>query len=57
MQGKKNYQEKLFISFQLSDYIPADNFCRRSKDILDLDFVYSATDVFSYKSAWTKILC
>ena len=43
MQGKKNYQEKLFISFQLSDYIPADNFYRRLNDILDLDFVYRAT--------------
>lgn len=43
MQGKKNYQEKLFISFQLSDYIPADNFYRRLNDTLDLDFVYRAT--------------
>lgn len=39
MQGKKSYQEKLFISFQLSDYIPADNFYRRLNDTLDLDFV------------------
>ncbi|MEJ5996630.1 transposase, partial [Pedobacter sp. Du54] len=43
MQGKKNYQERLFISFQLSDHIPADNFYRRLNDTLDLNFVYRAT--------------
>jgi len=43
MQGKKNYQEKLFISFQLSDHIPGDNFYRRLNDTLDLEFVYRAT--------------
>lgn len=43
MQGKKNYQEKLFISFQLSDHIPTDNFYKRLNDTLDLDFVYRAT--------------
>jgi transposase len=41
MQGKKNYQEKLFISFQLSDHIPTDNFYKRLNDTLD--FVYRAT--------------
>ena len=43
MQGKKDYQEKLFIRFQLSDYVPADNFYRRLKGILDLQFVYDTT--------------
>ncbi|WP_131538555.1 transposase [Pedobacter nototheniae] len=43
MQGKKTYQEKLFISFQLSDYIPADNFYKRLNDTIDLNFVYGAT--------------
>jgi transposase len=43
MQGKKDYQEKLFIRFQLSDYVPADNFYRRLKSILDLNFVYDTT--------------
>jgi len=43
MQGKKDYQEKLFIRFQLSDYVPADNFYRRLKSILDLKFVYDMT--------------
>jgi transposase len=43
MQGKKHQQEKLFISFQLSDYVPADNFYRRLKGILDLNFLYRDT--------------
>lgn len=44
MQGKKGYQEKLFTSFQLSAYVPQDNFYRRLKDILDLQWLYRATE-------------
>lgn len=43
MQGKKTYQEKLFVNFQLSDHIPEDNFYRRLSEILDLSFVYKFT--------------
>ncbi|MDB5157960.1 MAG: Transposase domain protein, partial [Mucilaginibacter sp.] len=43
MQGKKTHQEKLFVSFQLSDYVPADNFYRRLKEQLDLRFIYPLT--------------
>lgn len=43
MQGKKTHQEKLFVNFQLSDYIPADNFYRRLKEQLDLRFIYPLT--------------
>jgi transposase len=43
MQGKKTNQEKLFISFQLSDRVPAENFYRQLKDILDLSFLYRTT--------------
>ncbi len=46
MQGKKNYQEKLFTSFQLSDRIPEHNFYRRLKDVLNLEYLYSATEKF-----------
>lgn len=46
MQGKKNYQEKLFTSFQLSDRIPEHNFYRRLKNILDLEYLYSTTEKF-----------
>jgi Transposase and inactivated derivatives len=43
MQGKKDYQEKLFMSFQLSSRVPEDNFYRRLKSALNLDFLYSQT--------------
>jgi len=43
MQGKKTYQEKLFVNFQLSDYVPADNFYRQLKEQLDLRFLYKLT--------------
>lgn len=43
MQGKKDHQEKLFIQFQLSNYVPADNFYRRLKKLLNLDFLYQST--------------
>ena len=43
MQGKKHYQEKLFVSFQLSDFVPATNFYRRLKEQLDLQWLYKAT--------------
>ncbi|MDX1316886.1 MAG: transposase [Xanthomarina gelatinilytica] len=43
MQGKKNYQEKLFNSFQLSVRVPEHNFYRRLKDVLPLDFPYKET--------------
>lgn len=44
MQGRKQYQEKLFSNFQLSDRVPANNFYRRLTDILDLNFLYKLTD-------------
>lgn len=43
MQGKKDYQEKLFSHFQLSDRVPKHNFYRRLKEVLHLDFLYSLT--------------
>jgi transposase len=46
MQGKKDYREKLFTSFQLSNYVPADNFYRRLKDILNLHWLYKATEKY-----------
>lgn len=39
MLGKKNYQEKLFMSFSLNQRVPQDNFYRRLKEVLDLQFV------------------
>ena len=43
MQGKKQYQEKLFINFQLSDRVPEDNFYRRLITIIDFSFLYNET--------------
>ena len=43
MQGKKIYQEKLFINFQLSDQIPVDNVYRHLKEQIDFSFIYSLT--------------
>ena len=40
MIGKKNYQEKLFINFQLSNRVPKYNIYRKLKEILDLNFLY-----------------
>ena len=46
MQGKKGYQEKLFVSFQLSAYVPQDNFYRRLKELFDLQWLYKATEKY-----------
>lgn len=43
MQGKKDYQEQLFTSFQLSNHVPKDNFYRRLSGALDLHFLYEQT--------------
>jgi transposase len=43
MQGRKQYQEKLFTSFRLSDRIPENNFYRRLHNLLDLNFLYKTT--------------
>ena len=39
MLGKKDYQEKLFLSFSLSKRIAENNFYRRLKEVLDLQFI------------------
>ena len=47
MQGKKQYTEKLFTTFRLSERIPEDNLYRQLRDNLDLEFVYDLTkDVY-----------
>ena len=43
MQGKRQFTEKLFTSFQLSDRVPEDNFYRRLKSVLNLQWLYKAT--------------
>lgn len=55
MQGKKTHQESLFIQFQLSEYVPADNFYRRLKGLLDLDFLYQTTSKYYGKEGQKSI--
>jgi transposase len=43
MQGKKNYSEKLFVSFRLSERIPEYNFYRRLSEAIDLEYLRSLT--------------
>ena len=43
MQGKKQFTEKLFTNFQLSDRVPEDNFYRRLKSVVELPWLYKAT--------------
>jgi transposase len=46
MQGKKAYNEKLFLSFQLSQRVPESNFYRRLKNTLDLRFISQQTKLY-----------
>ena len=46
MQGKKKITEKLFTHFQLSDRVPEDNFYRRLKKVMDLHWLYKATQKY-----------
>lgn len=43
MQGKKVYQEKLFINVQLSQLVPQDNFYRKLRNVLDFRFLIPLT--------------
>jgi transposase len=43
MQGQKNYQEKFFVNFRLSERVPEGNFYRRLKDSLNLEYLRSLT--------------
>ena len=43
MIGNKEYNEKLYVSFQLSQKVPENNFYRRLKGILDLRFITRQT--------------
>jgi transposase len=43
MLGNKEYNEKLYVSFQLSQRVPENNFYRRLKSILDLRFITQQT--------------
>ncbi len=43
MQGKKQYSEQLFKTFQLAQRVPEDNFYRRLKEMVNLQWLYKET--------------
>lgn len=43
MQGRKRFLEKTRLCFRLSERVPAHNFYRRLKELLELDFLYALT--------------
>lgn len=55
MQGNKNFQERLFTNFQLSERIPEDNFYRKLNEVLDLGFVKQATRTYYGKEGQQSI--
>ena len=44
MQGKKQYEEKLFTSIHLSKRIPSNNYYRKLKRIVNFGFIYKKTE-------------
>ncbi|MFD2909004.1 transposase [Flavobacterium ardleyense] len=55
MQGKKNYAHQLFVSVNLIDLVPADNFYRRVGDAFDLHFLRKATEKYYGKGGQESI--
>lgn len=55
MQGRKNYQEKLFTSFQLSDRVPAGNLYKKLLQSLDFQFLYKMTSSYYGKEGQASI--
>ena len=46
MQGKKSFTPQLFVSVNLLDMAPEDNFYRKLLSELNLDFIYKATQKY-----------
>jgi transposase len=55
MQGKKNFTPQLFVSVNLLDMVPADNFYRKLLTELDLHFIYKATQKYYGKEGQESI--
>ena len=55
MQGKKNFTPQLFVSVNLLDLVPADNFYRKLLTELDLSFIYKATKKYYGKEGQESI--
>ncbi|MCL2025716.1 MAG: transposase [Leptospirales bacterium] len=46
LQGKKEYHEKLFVNFRLSERVPQNNFYRQLKETLDLSYLHKMTEKY-----------
>ncbi len=46
MQGKKSFTPQLFVSVNLLDMVPEDNFYRKLLSELNLHFIYKATQKY-----------
>lgn len=55
MQGKKTFTPQLFVSVNLLDLVPADNFYRKLLTELDLQFIYKATQKYYGKEGQESI--
>ena len=55
MQGKKNFTPQLFVSVNLLDLVPADNFYRRLSLELELQFIYQSTKKYYGKEGHGSI--
>lgn len=55
MQGKKNFAPQLFVSVNLLDLVPADNFYRKLLTELDLQFIYKSTQKYYGKEGQESI--
>ena len=55
MQGKKIDQEKWFTTFRLSDRVPVNNFYRRLKAVLNLEYLYQLTKEYCGDSGQKSI--
>jgi transposase len=55
MQGKKTFTPQLFVSVNLLDLVPADNFYRKLLIELDLQFIYKATQKYYGKEGQESI--
>ncbi len=43
MQGKKNFEPRLFYQISLADFVPQDHLLRKLEKVLDLDWIRKAT--------------
>jgi hypothetical protein len=55
MQGTKEYHEKLFLNFRLSERVPRENFYRRQKETLDLSYLRRLTAKYYGKEGQKSI--